>query len=88
MSNLIQIKNGQRNGTPLTMDYAMEDTQNSAPGEPSMHEAAKLSGTPHRNDAQSVTKRYTSPLSPPQSKLRKREHKLTASSPHPASNPN
>ena len=40
------------------MDYSMEDTQNSAPGAPSAHEAAKLSPAPRRQDAQSVTKRY------------------------------
>lgn len=39
------------------MEYAMEDTQNSAPGEPTVHEAAKLSALPRRQDAQSVTKR-------------------------------
>ncbi|MCJ1322012.1 Ubiquitin-conjugating enzyme E2 11 [Xylographa vitiligo] len=39
----------------------MEDTQNSAPGVSSMHEAAKLA-TPRRQDAQSVTKRLQSEL--------------------------
>ncbi len=37
----------------------MEDTQNSAPGQPTAHETAKLSTIPRRPDAQSVTKRYT-----------------------------
>jgi hypothetical protein len=50
------------------MDYNMEDTQNSAPGEPTAHEAAKLSAAPRRADSQSVTKRYvlstTQPLPP------------------------
>ncbi|MCJ1253652.1 Ubiquitin-conjugating enzyme E2 C [Lignoscripta atroalba] len=40
----------------------MEDTQNSAPGAPTMHEAAKLSSTPRRHDAQSVNKRLQSEL--------------------------
>ncbi|MCJ1479550.1 Ubiquitin-conjugating enzyme E2 11 [Lambiella insularis] len=44
------------------MDYDMEDTQNSAPGLSNMHEAAKLSVTPRRHDAQSVTKRLQSEL--------------------------
>lgn len=35
----------------------MEDTQNSAPGQPTVHEVAKLSTIPRRQDAQSVTKR-------------------------------
>ena len=39
------------------MDYTMEDTQNSAPGQPTAHETAKLSEAPRRNDTQSVTKR-------------------------------
>jgi hypothetical protein len=39
------------------MDYSMEDTQNAAPGEPTMHEANKLGNTTKRNEAQSVTKR-------------------------------
>lgn len=47
------------------MDYIMEDTQNSAPGQPTMHEAAKFSTVPRRQDAQSVTKRYTIPYAPP-----------------------
>lgn len=41
----------------MNMDYTMEDTQNSAPGEPTVREAAKLSSPPRRTDAQSVTKR-------------------------------
>ena len=41
----------------ITMNYAMEDTQNSAPGQPTAHEASKLSSTTRRNDTQSVTKR-------------------------------
>ena len=40
------------------MAYNIEDTQNSAPGQPSLHEAAKLSTTIRRQDNQSVTKRY------------------------------
>lgn len=39
------------------MAYLMEDTQNSAPGQPTVHEVAKLSTIPRRQDAQSVTKR-------------------------------
>ena len=39
-------------------DFTMEDTQNSAPGQPSVHEASKLSSTARRQDTQSVTKRY------------------------------
>ncbi len=42
-------------------EYTMEDTQNSAPGEPTAHEASKLSAAPRRPDAQSVTKRYATP---------------------------
>ena len=38
-------------------DFTIEDTQNSAPGQPSAHEASKLS-TARRQDTQSVTKRY------------------------------
>lgn len=40
------------------MDYAMEDTQNSAP---ETLEATKLSGAGQRNDTQSVTKRFVAP---------------------------
>ena len=40
-----------------SMDYIMEDTQNSAPGAPTLHEAAKLNVTARRQDTQSVTKR-------------------------------
>ncbi|MCJ1372706.1 Ubiquitin-conjugating enzyme E2 11 [Loxospora ochrophaea] len=43
----------------MSTDFSMEDTQNSAPG---MHEAAKLTTTPRRNDTQSVTKRLQSEL--------------------------
>ena len=39
-------------------DFTIEDTQNSAPGQPSVHEASKLSSTARRQDTQSVTKRY------------------------------
>ena len=39
-------------------DFTMEDTQNSAPGQPSVHETSKLSSTSRRQDTQSVTKRY------------------------------
>jgi len=42
----------------MSTAYAMEDTQNSAPGQPTMHEANKLAPAPRKNDAQSVTKRY------------------------------
>ena len=42
-------------------EYTMEDTQNSAPGEPTLHETSKLSA-PRRQDAQSVTKRYAFPF--------------------------
>lgn len=42
------------------MAFAMEDTQNSDPSQPTVHEVAKLSAIPRRQDAQSVTKRYTS----------------------------
>lgn len=38
-------------------DFAMEDTQNAAPGQPTVQEAAKLPPTSRRQDAQSVTKR-------------------------------
>ncbi|MCJ1309615.1 Ubiquitin-conjugating enzyme E2 11 [Agyrium rufum] len=44
------------------MDYNMEDTQNFAPGVPSMHETNKLSGQPRTNSAQTVTKRLQSEL--------------------------
>jgi ubiquitin-conjugating enzyme E2 C len=40
----------------------MEDTQNSAPGQPTAHETAKLSTIPRRPDAQSVTKRLQTEL--------------------------
>ena len=36
----------------------MEDTQNAAPGASSVHERAKLSPAPRRQDAQTVSKRY------------------------------
>lgn len=39
------------------MAYSLEDIQNSAPGQPTLHDATKLSATPRRQDAQSVTKR-------------------------------
>lgn len=42
----------------MMAEYTMEDTQNSAPGEPTAHEASKLTAAPRRPDAQSVTKRY------------------------------
>lgn len=43
------------------MDYAMEDTQNSAPGSIPAAQAAKLA--PRKGgDAQSTTKRFVSPL--------------------------
>lgn len=41
------------------MSYAMEDTQNSAPGSVT---ANKLGATRKGPDSQSVTKRYTHPL--------------------------
>ncbi|KAL8743567.1 MAG: hypothetical protein Q9190_004100 [Brigantiaea leucoxantha] len=40
----------------------MEDTQNSAPGAPTLHEAAKLNVTARRQDTQSVTKRLQTEL--------------------------
>ncbi|KAK0508991.1 hypothetical protein JMJ35_008362 [Cladonia borealis] len=43
-------------------DFAMEDTQNSAPGQPTAHEAAKLASSSRRQDAQSVTKRLQTEL--------------------------
>lgn len=45
-------------------DYTMEDTQNSAPGQPSVHEVSKLGSGPRRQDAQSVTKRSVPPWNP------------------------
>lgn len=39
------------------MDYTMEDTQNSAPGAPTMLENSKLAPSTRKADAQSVTKR-------------------------------
>jgi len=38
----------------------MEDTQNSAPGQLTAHEAGKLASSSRRQDTQSVTKRYVS----------------------------
>ncbi len=38
----------------------MEDTQNSAPGQPTIREANKLGTVSRRQDTQSVTKRYHS----------------------------
>ncbi|CAD6573656.1 MAG: Ubiquitin-conjugating enzyme E2 11 [Alectoria sarmentosa] len=43
-------------------DFTMEDSQNSAPGQPSILEAAKLSSTSRRQDTQSVTKRLQTEL--------------------------
>lgn len=43
----------------------MEDTQNSAPGQPTIREANKLGTGSRRQDTQSVTKRYHS-LTPTQ----------------------
>ncbi|MCJ1225688.1 Ubiquitin-conjugating enzyme E2 11 [Toensbergia leucococca] len=40
----------------------MEDTQNSAPGLPTMHQVAKLSSTSRRQDTHSVTKRLQTEL--------------------------
>ncbi|KAL8832781.1 MAG: hypothetical protein Q9191_000053 [Dirinaria sp. TL-2023a] len=40
----------------------MEDTQNSAPGQPTPHEASKLVSASRRNDVQSVTKRLQTEL--------------------------
>lgn len=45
-------------------DFTMEDTQNSAPGQPSVHEASKLPSNSRRQDTQSVTKRYGLQISP------------------------
>lgn len=39
------------------MDFSMEDTQNSAPNQPTMAEQAKLNGIARKADTQSVTKR-------------------------------
>ena len=39
------------------MDYTMEDTQNSAPDAPSMHESSKLGSAGQKSETQSVTKR-------------------------------
>lgn len=44
------------------MDYTNEDTQNSAPDEPTMHETNKLSAGLKKADSQSVTKRLQSEL--------------------------
>ena len=45
------------------MDYTLEDTQNSAPGQPTLREASKLSNTSSRKmDSQSVTKRLQQEL--------------------------
>ncbi|MCJ1241261.1 Ubiquitin-conjugating enzyme E2 11 [Varicellaria rhodocarpa] len=44
------------------MNFAMENTQNSAPSLPTSHEVSKLSTPPRRNDAQTVTKRLQSEL--------------------------
>ena len=41
----------------------MEDTQNSAQGQPTTHEVTKLPSTSRRQDTQSVTKRYGFPRS-------------------------
>lgn len=46
-----------RKSLTIMADFTMEDTQNSAPGQPSIHEAWKLSSTSRRQDTQSVTKR-------------------------------
>lgn len=39
------------------MDYTLEDTQNSAPGQPTLHEVSKLAGPSRKTDTQSVSKR-------------------------------
>jgi hypothetical protein len=41
----------------MDMDFAGEDTQNSAPGQPTMVEQQKLAAPQRKADAQSVTKR-------------------------------
>ena len=46
------------------MDYSLEDTQNSAPGQPTAHEVSKLAGSSRRMDTQSVTKRSVIILNP------------------------
>ncbi|KAA6416095.1 MAG: ubiquitin-conjugating enzyme E2 C [Lasallia pustulata] len=44
------------------MAYNVEDSQNSAPGIPTMHEAVKLAPPSRRHDTQSVTKRLQTEL--------------------------
>ena len=39
------------------MDFTLEDSQNAAPGQPSMAEQQKLGAPTKRADTQSVTKR-------------------------------
>ena len=39
-------------------DIPMDNTQNSAPGQSSVHEVSKFSSASRRQDTQSVTKRY------------------------------
>jgi hypothetical protein len=41
------------------MNFALEDTQNSMPGQPTMLEQQKLGSATRKADAQSVTKRYS-----------------------------
>jgi hypothetical protein len=43
------------------MDFALEDTQNAAPGQPTMVEQQKLGVPAKRADTQSVTKRSVFP---------------------------
>lgn len=42
----------------MSMDFTLEDTQNAAPGLPSMAEQHKLAAAPRKADTQSVTKRF------------------------------
>ncbi|ETN42664.1 uncharacterized protein HMPREF1541_01821 [Cyphellophora europaea CBS 101466] len=44
------------------MEFALEDTQNAAPGQPTMAEQQKLGASTKRADTQSVTKRLQSEL--------------------------
>lgn len=40
------------------MDFSMEDSQNSAPGQPTMAEQQKIAAPARKTDTLSVTKRY------------------------------
>jgi hypothetical protein len=45
------------NSLTVIMDFSLEDSQNAAPGQPTMAEQQKLNSTTRRADTQSVTKR-------------------------------